>query len=83
MFARQQQAEAQAAKLIAPVQSTLTKMGSGDSTVPKTAQAHATAVRNEALSVLYSYQQSVGQMINQMWWDFFWAMVVKYRDIYK
>lgn len=83
MFAQQQQVEAAAAQILAPVQATLNSMNNGDSTVPKSAQSKALKAVATAAQQLAVYQESIGNLINEMWWNYFWDSVVKYRDIYK
>lgn len=83
MFAQQQQVEAAAAQILAPVQATLDSMNKGDSTVSKAAQNKALKAVASATNQLATYQENIGNLINEMWWSFFWDSVVKYRDIYK
>lgn len=39
--------------------------------------------RDKALRYLQEFHEDTGNRIVAAWWDFFWDMTAKYRDIYK
>lgn len=83
VFKEQAKTEADAVSMLTSVESTLSSIAKGNSKIAASAKEHALSVRDAAVKKLQDFHQKASEDINKGWWDFFWFMITKYRDIYQ
>jgi hypothetical protein len=83
LFKEQAEVEADAAKMLKSVESTLSSVASGSSKIAPSDQWEAESVRERAVKKLAEFHEKAGDDINKSWWDYFWFAITKYRDIYQ
>jgi hypothetical protein len=83
IFAQQERLEAEVVSMLTSVEASLTALAGGSSKLADGTKAHALAVRDKAVRKLEQWHQKIGEDVNKGWWDFFWLMITKYRDMYQ
>jgi hypothetical protein len=83
VFKKQAQLEAEATSTLQSVETTLNHLASGKHSVDKDVRENAISVRDKAVKQLENFHEKIGNDVNGRWWDNFWFMITKYRDIYQ